>query len=70
MQSAWVSCKTMLLILILYLGLIITKMDDQLDNVAMAIQNFKMSELDNKNYDHMEHVKIKTMLFEFLKSID
>ena len=31
----------------------------------MAIQNFKLSELDSNNNDHMEHVKNKTMLFEF-----
>ena len=31
----------------------------------MAIQNFKLSELNNNNNDHMEHMKNKTKLFEF-----
>ena len=37
--------------------------------VAMAIQNFKLSELDINNNDHIEHMKNKTILFEFFKSI-
>ena len=37
--------------------------------LAMAIQNFKLSEIDKNNCSHMDPVLTKRMLFEFLKSI-
>ena len=33
--------------------------------IAMAIQNFKLSEIDKNNCSHMDPVLTKRMLFEF-----